>query len=146
MDLAGKPQLEAEYLRVAHAAWRLATDPAGCGVVQGIQLTKVQKRVEELLAEPVPDVSVRKFAVMPESTAPLMSYLMHPQAVSGLYLLADMGAGSTELSMNKIDADLRGTFDEPLVNCYSARTFEFGGDNFDAFETPPEPAKTRQAT
>ncbi len=54
------------------------------------------------------------------------------------------GAGTTELSMNMLHTDERGTFGSQMVKCYSARTFELGGDSFSDLARHTEPQRATQ--
>jgi hypothetical protein len=84
-----------------------------------------------LLERKVPALSDRRFDVLPETLAPLVSLCMDPRVAPGLYLAIDMGAGTTELSVSYLPryssnaADRRITF-------YSDRSTRLGGDMFEA--------------
>src|SRR5258708_3520137 len=58
---------------------------------------------------------------------------MDPRTEPGMYLVVDMGAGSTELSVNLVrepDADQK-------ILCYADTSFVMGGDNFAEADTLP---------
>lgn len=120
--------LKERYLHVVHAAWQATFGQNGRTVDQGSELALVRPWFQELLESEPPDVKYRRFEVLPETLAPLVSLFQDPQAMPGLYLMADMGAGTTELSVsqvNQMDADSN-------ISCYADRSVLLGGDQFNA--------------
>lgn len=97
------------YLRVVTVAWNsvfregnpLAHQGSDAGVLDAIDL--------QLKAVAVPGIQERFFEVLPENLAPLVSLAQQPKMKRGMYLVVDMGAGTTELSINKFDSGKKGT-------------------------------------
>jgi hypothetical protein len=126
-------ELTDRYLRAVHAAYLAAfgdEHEAPLEIEQGVRLADVQSRVEKWLETEVPPGETRRFDVKPETLAPLVSLHRDPKLKQpGVYMIVDMGAGSTEISVNQIQDTGN---PEPCVHCHEDRTARLGGDEFAA--------------
>lgn len=122
--------LKERYLHVVQAAWEATFGSCPVPVNQGVQLDDLRPRFQKLLDRSIPDRAVRPFEILPETLAPLVSLSQDPQTRPGFYLMVDMGAGTTELSVshvNEQDADHR-------ILCYADTSILLGGDQFNEAE------------
>lgn len=131
--------LKTRYLQIIQAAWLSVFEEDACPVAQGSDLTKLKPRFRELLERDVPSKEVRTFEVLPETVAPIVSLSLDPRMEPGMYMIVDMGAGTTELSVNSVEepgADQR-------VLCYEDQSVRFGGDNITWIEErdPDDPRR-----
>jgi hypothetical protein len=78
----------------------------------------------------VPDLAVRRYEVLPETVAPIVSLSEDPRMEPGMYLMVDMGAGTTEISINQVVRDNENS-EIAKINCYFDRSIRLGGDDFD---------------
>jgi hypothetical protein len=127
MDHFENAALKMRYLQIVNAAWELAFSDGGPTVSQGIPLSDVNERLTSLLDGPVPDPSERPFEVLPETVAPIVSMSRNPRMAPGMYMIVDVGAGTTELSVDHVNQ--RGA--DQRVLCYFDETLPVGGDRFD---------------
>ncbi|HBI46034.1 MAG TPA: hypothetical protein DDY78_24740 [Planctomycetales bacterium] len=118
--------LKERYLHVVNAAWQAAFESAAPPVTQGADLVRLCPVFKEFLDLPVPALEHRRFEVLPETLAPLVSLSRDPITQTGLYMMVDMGAGSTELSVSRVSLQ----DEEGAIVCYSDESFPFGGDQF----------------
>jgi hypothetical protein len=118
--------LKERYLNVVHAAWQAAFESAAPPIPQGAELARLSPNFKALLDLPVPPLEHRRFEVLPETLAPLVSLSRDPITQTGLYMMVDMGAGSTELSVSRVSLP----DEEGAIVCYSDESFPFGGDQF----------------
>lgn len=126
MDHVEDIALKERYLHVVHAAWEATFGTDAVPVDQGADYTMLRPRFEDLLERAVPDREIRRFEILPETLAPLVSLSQNPKTRPGFYLMVDMGAGTTEFSVshvNEQDADHR-------ILCYEDRSIVLGGDQF----------------
>ena len=120
-------KLKTRYLQIIQAAWESVFGENPLPVEQGMNLTELSLQFKAWMELKVPDKSERRFEVLPETTAPIVSLSMDPRMNPGMYMIVDMGAGTTEFSINHVDdpgADQR-------VNCYEDESIHLGGDNFE---------------
>ena len=120
-------ELKTRYLKIIQAAWESVFGKNPFPVEQGMGLAKLSSRFKVLLQMDVPDTSVRRFEVLPETTATIVSLSMDPRMDPGRYMIVDMGAGTTEFSINHVNdsgADQR-------VICYDDESIFLGGDDFE---------------
>lgn len=102
MDHYENPALRERYLRIVNSAWNAVWGPEPIVVEQGAPLSSLLPRFEKHLE---PDMAIepsemRRFHVLPETVAPIVSLSHDPRMKAGMYLIVDMGAGTTELSVN----------------------------------------------
>lgn len=123
--------LKDRYLHVVHAAWEASfgTDPFP--VHQGVGLSECRDRFEKLFDEPIPDLRKRQFEILPETLAPLVSLSQDPRAEPGFHLMADIGAGTTEISISHLNE--RGA--DQRILCYCDESILLGGNNFTAIDS-----------
>lgn len=119
-------KLKERYLQVIHAAWQAAIAEAAPRVIQGQELRTVAPVFKELLDRPVPDIDTRRFEVLPETLAPLVSLSQDPQTPPGFYMMVDMGAGSTELSVSLVNYNASALG----ITCHADLSVLLGGDHF----------------
>ena len=94
----GNEVLVNRYLRIAHACY---TTVRQCliSIEQGVEHEDVVRVIRPLLHKPVPHQGDRRFGVLPETIAPIVSLQLQPFVIPGIYLIADMGASTTEMSV-----------------------------------------------
>jgi len=118
------PGLKGRYLRVIQAVWESVCGAHPFPVHQGIELDDVCCGFERWLRDEaaVPGPEVREYEVHPETIAPLVSLARDPRMSPGMYLVVDMGAGTTEISVNKVHSSGR-------VLCWFDQSVPIGGDH-----------------
>jgi hypothetical protein len=130
MDHYEDPVLRKRYLRILNCAWSAVFGPRPVAVEQGVTVESVVPWLNESLAAgtEIEPTETRRFDVLPESVAPIVSLSRNPSMNAGMYLIVDMGAGSTEFSVNHTR--------EPGGNqnmlCYYDQSILLGAENFDA--------------
>lgn len=120
----GDDELRNVYERIAHAAYRVVFDRA-FDATQGISYAAVSQTVQTLLRQPVPPAGERMFRVLPETIAPVVSLNLQPFLATGVYMVVDMGASTTEatvVSVTEMQA-------EHKLLCYADSTRLAGGLN-----------------
>jgi hypothetical protein len=122
--------LRTRYQHVVHASWQAAFDANPVPVHQGVSLTGVQKHFSSLLAAQLPPAGMRRFNVLPETLAPLVSLSYARNFKAGFYMMIDMGAGTTEVSVSQLGRGAPGA--DRCIWCYADESFSFGGDDFQA--------------
>ena len=127
MDHFENSSLKHRYLSVVHAAWEASIGNDALQVTQGIDLTTVQPTLDALLSAPVPGSDLRRFEVLPETLAPVVSLFQDPQIRPGLFMMVDMGAGTTEISVSRVTD---GGSAERLIACCADSSIVLGGDQF----------------
>jgi len=118
------PGLKARYLRVIQAVWESVCGSQPFPTHQGIALEDACCNFERWLHEgvTVPGLEVREYEVHPETIAPLVSLARDPRMAPGMYLVVDMGAGTTEISVNRVHPSGR-------VLCWFDQSIPIGGDH-----------------
>jgi len=116
--------LKARYLRVIQAVWESVCGSRPFPIRQGIILDHACSHFERWLREgvTVPGPEVREYEVHPETIAPLVSLARDPRMAPGMYLVVDMGAGTTEISVNKVHPS-------GLVLCWFDQSVPIGGNH-----------------
>jgi hypothetical protein len=132
MDHVENPILKARYLRIIRAAWDSVFGPEPVAVSQGTRVAEVIGRFEKILAEDaeLPGLESRQYEVLPETLASIVCLSAHPGLAPGFYMVADMGAGTTEASVNRLGTPGP---DQRIV-CYQDESIVLGGDRFKAVE------------
>ena len=130
MDHIESESLKLRYLHVVQAAWESTFGPEALSVHQGMSERDLFEKLQPWLDREVPDPAGLRFKILPETVAPIVSLSQDPRMAQGMYLILDMGAGTTEVSVNFVGgagADLR-------VRCYADESQVLGGDNFSALD------------
>ena len=132
MDHYEDPELRERYLRIVNAAWNAVLGPQPVLVEQGTPLCSLRPWLQEYL-DPrtrIEATETRRFDVLPETVAPIVSLSHDPRMRAGIHLIVDMGAGTTEFSVNHAP--------EPGGNqkilCYYDKSILLGAERF---ESPP---------
>jgi hypothetical protein len=115
-----------DVLHVGQAAWETVFGDRAIEVNQGIPLTSLEARLLHSLAAQLVPKSERRFEVLPETVAPIVSMSFNPRTPPGIYLIIDMGGGTTEISVNRVGKSGTGTH----VICYFDRVLQVGGMDF----------------
>lgn len=110
------------YEGMVQLAWELRSD---VGNPVGVDAAAAAESV--LLDLPVPGESERGIHVRPETLAGVMAFLQSPHAEEGTYVIVDVGAGTTEVSMFLHGKD-RSQPGQPFYSNYlNDGTFPVGG-------------------
>jgi hypothetical protein len=130
MDHYEDPNLRERYLRIVNCAWSAVFGPRPVAVEQGVTVHSLGHWLSESL-DPGTEIEpseTRRFDILPESVAPIVSLSHDPRMRGGMYLIVDMGAGTTEFSVNHAP--------EPGGNqkvlCYYDQSILLGAEQFDA--------------
>jgi hypothetical protein len=87
MDHLEDDVLKLRYLQIAHAAWQIAFGYDQVEIDQGVRFSEISDSIAHLLAAGVADESERRFDVLPETVAPIVSLSMNPRTEPGMYLV-----------------------------------------------------------
>ncbi len=130
MNHVGVESLRLRYLRILQAAWQAVYGPSPIDVGQGLELADLRTWSAPWLSEQVvvEPRATRRFEVLPETLAPLVSLARDPRMAPGRYLMVDVGAGTTEMSINSI----RETGADQRILCYHDDSAVVGVDDFNA--------------
>ena len=80
----------------------------------------------------IPTQEERKCEIFPENLAPVISLAQRPQMRPGMYLIVDMGAGTTEISINKVPSP----HESFPVLCFCDRSVQIGAKDLDGKNDP----------
>lgn len=117
-------QLKSTYLMIVQAAWKLAFEDRQL-IWQGISSDRVLDRIGSVFDIPVQPPEERRFEVLPETIAPVVSMSLDPLRAPGMYMVIDTGAGTTEMSVFHA-----GEFGiDQKVLCYFDDTMLLGGND-----------------
>lgn len=119
---AGNKELEERYLRIVHASYVYVK--SYLRVEQGVNFQWLSEVMSPLLDAEVPARAERRFFVAPETIAPIVSLQLEPIIESGIFLIADMGAATTEMSICAVNAETSGR----VLLAYSDSTELRGGN------------------
>lgn len=136
--------LKGRYLQIIQAAWEAVFGMNPVTVDQGASLDDLRDLFDTWLGQDVPDLGTRRFEVLPETIAPLVSLSGDPRMEPGMYLMVDMGAGTTEFSINQVVQESDG-FGNRKVNCYVDTSIRLGGDDFEGLPGRADQAQARAA-
>jgi len=125
MDHFEDDEIKARYLRLLGTAWEWVFDDPAKNVVQYVSEADLKSWMGGTRLT-IPESETRVYDVLPETIAPIMSLSQDPRMTPGIYLLVDMGAGTTEMSVNYVPAP--GT--EEAVLCYFDRSTTIGAEQF----------------
>lgn len=132
--------LKTRYLSIVQAAWDSVFRQEPSPVQQGMRVGELRSRFEPLLEKEVPGRDTRPYAILPETVAPIVSLSLDPRMAPGMYMVVDMGAGTTELSVNQVQEPGA----DQHVLCYEDRSDRLGGDNFEWLQRKVEHLSCRQ--
>lgn len=124
MDHLENETLKIRYLHIVQAAWNLAFGAGAVPVGQGVLLSDVEGRLRQEFDAQVIPAEERKFDVLPETIAPIVSMSLDPRMAPGTHMIVDVGAGTTEISVNYVGE--RGA--DHRIRCYRDETILLGGD------------------
>jgi len=119
------PELKNRYLQIIQAAWHLSFSSEATPLHQGIGVSSVAQLIAPLLKEPIIGPELRRFEVLPETIAPVVSLSLDPWMEPGMYMIIDTGAGTTEMSVfhaGESETDQK-------VLCYRDETMLLGGND-----------------
>ena len=122
--------LKTRYLKIVQAAWESVFGENPSPALQGMHVEELSTRFISWLEKEVPSKEIRPFAILPETVAPIVSLSFDPRMNPGMYMIVDIGAGTTELSVNHVQEPGA----DQQVLCYEDRSSWFGGDNFSWLE------------
>jgi len=128
----GAPWLESRYLRIIHAAYQFIQTYGS--LQQGARYTDLSHTLSDTISLPVPDSSERRFTVGPETIAPMVSLQMNPLADTGIHLIIDMGATTTEMAVCGFNELSGGNY---TLLGYSDSTINQGGSKLDEIDNLP---------
>jgi len=86
--------------------------------------------IQPILNCEIPSSEERKFFVLPETVAPIVSLQLEPFLETGIYLIADMGASTTEMSVFAVNDSAN----ENIILGYFDMTEIRGGNNLAEFD------------
>lgn len=130
-SFVGDAEMEQKYDRIGHAAYALAID-GGNEIRQGICYEEALRLIRPFLQMTPPSREERRFSIQPETIAPIISLQQEPIVSSGMYLMIDMGAGTTEMSIVAVPRNST----EP-IRCYYDSTERRGGSKLAELEDLP---------
>ncbi|HCM73666.1 MAG TPA: hypothetical protein DIS87_05970 [Armatimonadetes bacterium] len=125
--------LKERYLRIVNVAWERVFVQSNGMVEDGHECGPLMSELARALKEAtVPSRDVRAFDVLPETIAPLVSLARDPRMREGKHLVMDMGAGTTEFSINNVPARKDG---RPIL-CFHDQSVLLGNERFEAEVDP----------
>lgn len=133
MDHLENQKIKYRYLQIIQAAWSIAFYSTPITITQGCRLNEVEDALHSLLSNEVLAEDERKFDVLPETVTAIVSLSMNPRMMPGMYLIVDVGAGTTEISINNSN----GLGANHRVVCYCDQTIMIGGDEFSRLSQLP---------
>lgn len=132
IDYAGyvdQSEIKQRFQAVTQAAWKAAFDPAAenkLSLRRGASLGHACDVMRRLLEDPLLPESESPCQILPETVAPIVALALDPEMEPGIYLMVDMGAGTTEMSVVNSTTNADGE----VATCYFDSTIEIGGDKF----------------
>jgi len=90
--------LKARYLGIVQAAWESVFGKVPSPVQQGMRVKEMRAKFASWLEKEVPSRETRPFEILPETVAPIVSLSFDPRMDPGMYMIVDIGAGTTEIS------------------------------------------------
>lgn len=129
MDHYEDSTLRKRYLRIVNAAWNAVLGPSPIIVEQGTPLGSLRPWLEEHIdpRTKIEPIETRRFDVLPETVAPIVSLSRHPRMRAGMHMIVDMGAGTTEFSVNHAP-DPSGN---QKILCYYDQSILLGAEQFE---------------
>lgn len=118
-------ELKRRYLKILQAAWEVSFGSYQQPVVQGISVEEVSEMLLAFRDRDVVGAEERRFEVLPETIAPVVSLSLDPLMEPGMYMIVDTGAGTTEISV--FHAGEPGA--DQKVLCYRDETMLLGGND-----------------
>ena len=98
-------------------------------IENGSDLAELKKLLKNwmTISQPSQDQESRSTFVQPETIVAIFSYVMSPLADDGLYAIADVGAGTTDIAFFRLSKFLSNT-----LAIYNAQTHIVGGNDVDS--------------
>ena len=116
------PGLKNRYMKIASAAWMAVFEQGRDNIGSGEPAKPLLEFIESMLAKNgAPAGQIKLF---PETIAPIVSLGRTGKLHDGIYMVVDMGSGTTELSVNEVQAA------ENKVICYYDQSIELGDLQF----------------
>lgn len=130
MDHFEVESLRDRYLHVVQAAWESSFGAHPISVSQGASVHDLRTYFLPWLdpSAPVASLEERPYDVLPETVAPIVSLSHDPRLAPGMFLIVDMGAGTSEISIDNVISP-HGW--DPKVTCYCDTTHYFGANDFE---------------
>lgn len=125
MDHYENSNVKQRYLKILGTAWELVFGGDRKLITQRASTSLLLKWFSECDLV-VPNASVRPYDVLPETIAPIVSLSQDPRMKPGMYQILDMGAGTTEFSVNYVSVP----GGEQNVLCYYDRSVLLGAERF----------------
>jgi hypothetical protein len=123
LDMTQRPAMQDSFERTLYRAWCM-----GGRVPQGISVAHAGELLASAEKRPLPSEEERFTFVRPETHAAMLGYALSGRALPGLYMSADVGAGTTDIAAFRYF----GEGDAPRdVAYYSAKTDLVGCDDID---------------
>ena len=125
MDHYEDVRIKQRYLKILGMAWECIFGDVRNLVTQGMSKSTLATWFsrDDIV---VPEPAVRPYDVLPETIAPIVSLSQDPRMAAGMYLLVDMGAGTTELSTDHVSVP----GGDQNVLCYYDRSVLLGAERF----------------
>jgi hypothetical protein len=130
--------LKIRYLQIVQAAWESSFGNEPFVVDQGCKLADLERRLNPLMERKPQDPSERLFDVLPETVAPIVSLSLDPRMVPGMYMMVDIGAGTTEFSVNHVNE----AGGDQKVLCYADESVILGCDHYEWIELNRDPVRS----
>lgn len=118
-------ELKARYLKILQTAWELSFGSHQQPIFQGISVEEASRLIRAFNDREVAGPEQRRFEVLPETIAPVVSLSLDPWMEPGMYMIVDTGAGTTEISV--FHAGEPGA--DQTVLCYRDETMLLGGND-----------------
>ena len=131
-------ELKNRYLQIIQAAWNVSFGEPATRIYQGLPISEAARIFVPMLEEPVLGPEHRRFEVLPETIAPVVSLSLDPWMEPGMYVIVDTGAGTTEISV--FHAGESGA--DQKVLCYQDETMLLGGNDLHLAERLEEPRQS----
>ena len=114
--------LKSRYLKIAAAAWMAVFEAGRDAIAQGEPAEPLLGFIESLLAKN--HALAGQIQLLPETIAPIVSLAQQAKLNDGIYLVVDMGSGTTEFSVNEVRSA------ENRIICYFDQSTELGDWQF----------------
>jgi hypothetical protein len=119
--------LKNRYLQIVQAAWESSFGDQPLAVDHGCKLADLEDFLGPHLEREPQEASERLFDVLPETVAPIVSLSHDPRMIMGMYMIVDIGAGTTEVSVDHVNA----AGADQKVLCYADESVILGCDRYE---------------